>query len=128
MSKWIFVITANYQEFERRVREGKWPMFKNTAHKFHLRPGDDVLFYKGGKDGQKFLGRGKISSKLKSDGTSNSHVTISDVDIWQKPVPIRPLIPDLTFVFHKVRWGLHFQGGVVTLYEKDFDYIVSKSN
>jgi len=128
MSKWIFVTTADIEEFNRRMDEKRWPIYKHTPHKSQLRDGDDVVFYMGGNGGQKFLGKGTISSSLVHD-ERNYHVPISNVIVWKKPVAIRPMIPELRFIFRKdARWGVHLQGGVIPLYDDDYKLIISKSS
>ena len=128
VSNWIFVITSDYKEFEKRTNDKKWPIFSNTAHKKVLKVGDRILFYKGGADGQKFLGRANLASALKRLNDLNSYVMLSDIEVWKKQPSIRHMIPDLTFVVHKQMWGIHLQGGVITLFDRDYDYISSRSH
>ena len=49
------------------------------------------------------------------------------MEIWKPPLSIRPLIQDLSFIKNKVRWGLHFMGGVKQLPKSDFEMICDQS-
>ena len=127
LPNWIFVITADYKEFKRRINEKKWPIFKRTAHRHALKTGDRIIFYQGGRDGQKFLGCTTLASEVKPSTDSSYYVTLSDTEVWKNTPLIRPMIPDLTFLVRKDKWGVHLQGGVITLFDKDYKYILSKS-
>lgn len=127
MSKWIFVITSDIAEFDRRINQNRWPIYNHTPHRSDLKPGDEVVFYMGGTGGQKFLGSGTLSSRM-IQGEPEHHVEISDVKVWKKPLPIRPIIQELKFITRKdKKWGVHLQGGVLPLYDDDYKFIILKS-
>jgi hypothetical protein len=126
VSNWILVFTKKPDEFKRRIREGRWPIFKHTPHRSLLREGDKVVFYMGGIGGQKFLGTAVISSKLVPEGLDYS-VGISKISVWKDPISIRPLIQELSFILRKDKWGIHLQGGVLPIPEKDYRKITSKT-
>ncbi len=61
MACWIFVINDDDKVFEKRMSEKKWPIFIHTHNRRNLRINDNIIFYKAGKDGQKFLGTANLS-------------------------------------------------------------------
>jgi len=126
MSHWIFIINDTDKEFGRRMQKKEWPIFSYTVNRNRIRPDDDVVFYKAGVDGQLFLGTATVTSKLKKeDGKkTDSFVTLKDIQIWETPVSIRPLVSKLEFIWNKKLWGHHLQVGVRRLSEKDFQTIL----
>ena len=122
---WIFGINANPGVFERRINEKKWPIFKFTPNKKKLRKGDNIVFYKAGKDGQKFIGADGIGSKIIPENM-DYFVTLYDIQIWKKPIEVPIILNELQFIKNKSNWGMYFQGGVTSLPPKDYKMILSK--
>lgn len=127
MPNWIFAINDTQNEFEQRISDKRWPIYKFTRHRKQLRKGDNVIFYMAGSKGKKFLGEGRLASKSTPDGM-DFLVTLSDVKVWRKPVPMKMALQDLKFVTNKTNWGIHFQGGVTRLPDEDYKFILSKGN
>jgi len=126
MSNWVFVITSSNEEFDRRINQKKWPIYEQTANRKKLRVGDKVIFYKGAKMGKVFSGRAQISSPLTPED-SNYFVELSKIKIWKRHIPIKEVLMDLKFIFHKKNWGVHLQGGAIELPDDDYKTILSKT-
>ncbi len=126
MPHWIFIINDTDKEFERRMEKKEWPIFSFTANRKRINQKDKVLFYKAGIDGQKFLGTATITSKLKkeSDEKIDFFVTLEDIKLWKNGIDIHPLVSKLELVKNKEMWGRHFQGGVRSVSDKDFQTIL----
>lgn len=91
-----------------------------------LKNGDKVIFYKAGKDGQKFIGTASIGSEIVPDNL-DYYVTLYDVQVWKKPIGVPSILNEIQFIKNKSNWGLYFQGGVSHLPDADYHLIVSKS-
>lgn len=127
LSNWIFVINDTQNEFEQRISDKRWPIYKFTRYRKVLRKDDNVIFYMAGSKGKKFLGKGRLASESTPDGM-DFFVTLSDVEVWKKPVHMNTVLQDLQLVTNKTNWGLHFQGGVTSLPDGDYKFILSKGN
>jgi len=125
MSCWIFVINDTDKVFEKRIKEEQWPIFRRTQNRTRLKTNDKVIFYKAGKEGQKFLGSATIGSELKKVSIFESQLRLTSIDVWEKPVAMNEVINDLDFIKNKNSWGNHFQGGVRAITKKEFDVIES---
>ncbi len=120
-----------------RLRSSTWPLYKGTGHTNKLQPGDRCLIYIGGQgpNAQSFLGTAVVDSIavaprgwIEADGEvmtdpATNLIHFSNVEVWDLPISIRPLIERLKFVRNKKRWGLHMMGGVKQLPESDFELI-----
>lgn len=145
---WIFVVTdakigakekKGIEIFEQRISDAFWGIGERTPNRTKLKKGDNVVFYLGGKEGQKFLGMctlasayyklGKQEKKKLSHGTpffrANYGVKLIDIEVWDTPRPIHPLIEILGFVQNPNVWGTYLQGGVRAISEDDYNLIVS---
>lgn len=51
---------------------------------------------------------------------------MADVDLWEQPVPVRPLLPQLSFVEDRLMqyWGLYFRKATRKLDKKDYDTMI----
>lgn len=126
MANWIFGSKTTPEIFEKRISGKKWPIFKHTPNKMKLKNGDKVIFYKAGKDGQKFIGTASIGSEIVPDNL-DYYVTLYDVQVWKKPIGVPSILNEIQFIKNKSNWGLYFQGGVSHLPDADYHLIVSKS-
>lgn len=125
MSCWIFVINDTDKVFEKRIKEEQWPIFRRTQNRTRLKTNDKVIFYKAGKEGQKFLGSATIGSELKKAGIFDFQLRLTSIDVWKKPVAMNEVINDLDFIKNKNSWGNYFQGGVRAITKKEFNAIES---
>ena len=125
MRHWIFVIRADESVFKKRIEQKKWPIFHATKFRVFLEICDNVIFYKAGEGGQKFMG----TAVLKSQATPipdkvDYYVDMEKIDIWKNHPSIRNLIPDLGFIKNKDHWGLYVQGGVLRIEKNDYSTIL----
>lgn len=128
MTYWIFVINNTDAVFAERMDHRSWPIFNATPHRMDLKSGDCVVFYKAGRDGQKFLGTAKIASELRTErGKITGSVDLADIATWKKSPGIKEMIADLDFIFNKRMWGASLQGGVIRIPESDFLKILKRA-
>lgn len=133
---WIFVLlpfsdynSGNVQEIFRKAQTiGRWKLGEKTNHRNHLAKGDKILFYLAGEEGRKFLGIGELLSTVKNDDQkSELFVELGQVKLWKKQPRILDLIDVLSFIKNKKHYGLHLQGGIVAISEKDFKTVLNKA-
>jgi predicted RNA-binding protein len=132
---WIFV-SLPFSDFNRgdinvtmrKVQAtGKWPIGKNTVNRKQLSKGDMILFYLAGEEGKKFIGSGELLSDLTvNEKNFDSFVTLGNMKLWKNQIAITDVLNELSFIKNKKHWGLHFQGGIVRIPEKDFRLILRK--
>ncbi|MEO9276682.1 MAG: EVE domain-containing protein, partial [Nitrososphaera sp.] len=91
MANWIFGSKATPEVFEKRISGKKWPIFKHTPNKTRLKNGDKVVFYKAGKDGQKFIGTASIGSEIVPDNL-DYYVTLYNIQFWKKPIEVPSIL------------------------------------
>lgn len=125
MANWIFVMTGDHQEFKDRIKGGNWPIFSKTHHRNEIRKGDHIVFYLGGKPNKNLIGTASLSSGL-SDGDTDYFVSISNVDVWKRPLQMKELVGSLSFIKNKDNWGIYLQGGITPLPPDDYDKILSR--
>ena len=128
MNYWLFIINDDIEVFKKRIDSKTWPIFNQTGHKRELEVGDCIMFYKAGNDGQKFLGRAKIASRLKSSQDKMvSNLSIDDVNVWSECPSIREFLTKLSFIKDEHNWGAYLQGGVKRLTENDYSIITQEA-
>ena len=99
-----------------------------------MKPGDGLVIYSPKKELDK-------PSEVLREFTAIGHVGMKDVyqapdsGCWRRsvefiqdaqPAPIVPLIPELSFITNKQKWGASLRFGFLKIPEKDFDLIYSK--
>ena len=126
MNRWIFVIKDSDEEFDRRVKSKKWPIFNRTRFRKDIGIGDIILFYKAGLNGQKFLGTCKIKSELIEETAFRGYLEIEEISVLSTLVEMKDIIKELDFIKNKINWGNYFQGGVRRISEEDFSLIIKK--
>ncbi len=127
MNLWIFVIKDSDDEFLNRVKDKKWPIYNKTRNRKKLVIGDQIVFYKAGTNGQKFLGNATIKTNLKKQTTFEYLLEMHEISVWKTRVAIKQIITNLDFIINKENWGLHFQGGIIPISQKDFNTIISQN-
>lgn len=99
-----------------------------------LQPGDGFAFYSPREsypDGailQAFTAIGRVANGDVYEATMPELGTISRRDVAfldATPAPIRPLIPQLTFIRSKTHWGAAFRFGLVRVPREDFATIAT---
>jgi len=144
---WIFVVTdakigtkekKGIEIYEQRMSDAFWGLGERTRNRTRLEKGDNVVFYLGGKEGQKFLGTCSLASKSYKVGKkervkishgspffqSNYGVKLADIEVWGVQKPIQPLIERLGFIAKPEFWGTYLQGGIQAISEDDYNLIV----
>jgi len=124
---WLFVINNTLEEFRNRIEKKSWPIFKRTQNRGNLFPGDFVVFYKAGKDGQRFLGKANLNSEAEKFNSLIYAVKLKNITMWKKGVEITEIVNDLLFIGNPKLWGNYLQGGVKKITERDYNLITSKS-
>lgn len=126
MSDWIFVMAGNKNEFLERVKKETWSIYSRTTNRNRIRKGDRVLFYLAGPHRQKIIASSILNSELKKE-KEDFIVSLAEIEIWKKQVPIQSLIDLLEFIKNKTKWGVHMQGGIVSISKKDYVTITAEA-
>jgi len=126
--------------FEDRVKSGVWGFGRRAAHLKHLKTGDKVVFYVGGKGGGLLVGCGTVSSEpyaiteverkkgLCLESRDYAYlINISDVEVWSTPVPIEGVCNQLSFITNKKKPYVCLQGAVRKISEEDYRVILENS-
>lgn len=124
---WLFTIKDEDEVFEKRIKGKTWPLYNRTRLRRSILPGDKIIFYKAGSNGQKFLGKAEIKSEVKKIKLLTFSVKLKNIKIWDKEVRITKLLHDLSFIKNPNFWGVYLQGGIIRMTERDHDTIVSYS-
>ena len=127
MTNWMFTINAEEREFERRIKDKQWAIYKRTPSRRSLRENDRIVFYKAGKDGQVFLGTARLTSYARKVNVITYKVGLKNIKIWKKGAHIRKLADKLEIIKNPALWSNYIQGGVRRLSDKDYDLIKSNS-
>ena len=145
VNKWIFVVIDHrvgrwtiraMAIFQDRVKRGLWVMNPKTRNFKRLKRGDGVVFYLGGENGQKFVGKCTLASEphalmpeqmrsiVGKPSSSFTHVVdLDEIEVWDPPLSLSQLIDKLGFIKDKNTWRFHFQGTVRALPDEDYDII-----
>jgi hypothetical protein len=119
-----------------RLGNKVWPIYKNTRNKKRIMEGDRFVFYSAGtgENSQTFCAVATAASqvirRLVRDHkdwvtiTASLGVFLDRIRIFQKPIPIRPLLNSLALCKGSRKWGAYLQGGCVTISKEDYDLIV----
>jgi predicted RNA-binding protein len=115
------------------MKNNVWGLHPRTANRANFKEGDHLIFYLGGQ--KVFLGKAVVASipYIDKNGESDSwflnegtyRVDIAEIEIWEPPKPILPLVKQLSFIKNPLHWGPYLQGGVRKIAEADFNIIDS---
>lgn len=86
-----------------------------------------VLFYQAGDEGKEIVASGELISGLQSDDRQRDYVVVGDVKPFVRPIPMRKIVSDLSFVKDAKHWGIHFKGGVRKIPERDYKMILRRT-
>ena len=147
MNYWIFNVKGDkignkrlegIEIYKQRMFDAFWGIGERAHYRSALKKGDEVVFYLGGRNGQKFLGACVLASSFNKLGQQEKKklthppffkathgVKLTGTDIWDIPISIRPLMESLQFIRNKTDWGSHLQGSIIPVSEEDFDTIIS---
>ena len=144
MAKYIFVLVGTQYGLEsarsilrQRAARGTWPLHGRTSNQARLQRGDEVLFYAAGKgdpDRGHIIATGRLASGRVLASTTEAtprswvglrqapqyEVRLEEVSLLQKPVDLRVLVHQLSFVANKDRWGTALQGGIRSIPDRDY--------
>ena len=119
------------------MHKSVWGLHPRTANRANFHKGDFLIFYLGGKH-QSFLGTAVTTSVAYLDKKKSSQslflnpgtysVDLKNIDVWERPKPIRPLLKQLTFIKNIEHWGPYLQGGVRKISEFDYKVIIESEN
>lgn len=148
MGYWVFTVAnQDYGEsfvrgidiFHRLMIEREWGFGNRTPNRRSVRAGDFIVFYiAAGSKGfsYSFMGKARIAndpSRADAFGPvligainirdSPIRVPLKDVVVWDRGVPIHPLLSRLEFIKREENWGRYLQGGVRKFTKKDYDEI-----
>lgn len=136
-------MTFSIEVIADRLRKGWWPLGELTRYRRRLQPGDKAIFYAAGSQRlYSFTGCATIASesstvdrRYKSNllrdydalQGMNFGVILDDIEIFARPVPVKPLLSELTFTKPIPKWGSFFRGGVIRITRGDYNLIRSLS-
>jgi len=126
--------------FDDRIKNGFWGLGRRAAHLKHLKIGDKVVFYVGGRDGGLLVGCGTISSEpypisdterkkglcLQSENYAYI-INISDVEVWSNPIPLKNICSKLSVIADKEKPYIYLQGAVRKISQEDYRTIYNAS-
>jgi predicted type IV restriction endonuclease len=108
-----------------------WGIGAKTPNRNALAAGDRVLTYVGAPE-YEFVGNGELATPAHDwspaeaasyPGTFESGVTFAEAQIWEHPVPMKSILPELTL--KESNPGAHFFSGVVRLRQEDYETVVA---
>lgn len=121
----------------RRLDAGMWGLYKNTPHKKHIKPGDELIIYLAGiKGGMRFIAAataGEINFKVRKyevDGDALTNVPtavleVQDIRVFSRDVAIHDIKERLGFIPKGTnRWGCVLQRGAKQLTTEDASLII----
>ena len=123
----MFTINDTDKAFVERIDKKAWPIYHRTPNKNNIKVGDQVVFYKAGNEGQKFIGSAEISSELKKINNLTYSIGLTNTKVWKKTVSIHDLLEKLTFIGNSQLWSTYMQGGVKRISDSDYALLVAKS-
>jgi hypothetical protein len=125
---WIAVVPRDH--VEAAVAQGFVQLnYGKAAPLSRMQPGDGLAFYSpresfpDGAPLQAFTAIGRVG-----DGPIFEVPPVEPTPVFRRgaawldatPVPIKPLLPELTFIRNKAHWGAAFRFGVVRVPREDF--------
>jgi len=124
-----------------RLKELRWPLYKRTFFRKHLKSNDICLFYiAGNKDFKHHIiakaivknltdSRGElVDDENLLSGIPYSEVFFKDVTYLDKPFNIKENLDLLSFIpSNKNKWGTAFQGGVKKISYADYQVIIGNN-
>jgi predicted RNA-binding protein len=123
---------SGYDIFLKRMEQKRWGLGERTANRKRVKPGDRVIFYRGGEDGKAFIGSAEIisdASELEEDSianvdTSYYSVKLDNINIFPEPKSIYDFVDKLEFIQNPDNWGAYLQGGTRRISESDYKLIL----
>jgi len=143
MSYWIYVTNSNNWGVTQKTNIlGVSARYKNALSR--VKKGDKCLVYvkgeviAGDRIEPKLVAQYEIASTVFEDSkklfnappniadeTFNFRIRLKPVEIWEKPIEFKPLVPKLAFIKNKKNWALHIRGrAIVEIPEDDYHLIL----
>jgi len=143
---WVLVVTDQKVKdrvleaidlFNNRMRHKFWSFSKKNPRLKRVTKGDKVAFFRGGEDGNVFVGTAKLASDpsppsrelkryvIDMPETMMKKVRLEEIHLFDKPRPVSDLVDKLSFIKKKERWQAYFQGGLVQISEQDYNTIAA---
>jgi len=150
MNYWIFTVkdarigTEKKQKgieiYTQRMSDAFWGLREKISNRDYIEKGDFVVFYLAGGQGHKFLGTCTLASNYYELGReekkmlchapffqSDHGVKLAEIEVWDEPVSIFPLIKSLSFIEDPKVWGTYLQGSIHRISESDYSVIVGSA-
>jgi len=119
-----------------------WYLTPSAPYRNRFAVGDRIVFYLGGPiGGRAFVGHGLCGDAIQSLNESDEEfleelglpffgwrLPLSEVTPWGQSVPIKELIPELTFIKDKKNYGLHLRLGIVSISTDDYQHILDAAH
>lgn len=117
-----------------------WALWTRTQNSLHIKQGSEVAIYLAGSGPytQHFVGKAKVAEvrpwsrtdeqhyPLVLDGTPARLLLLEDIEVFDLPVSIKPLLPYLRFLPpNRAKWGVAFMGGMRSVSRRDFRLLTS---
>ncbi|MGQ9719119.1 MAG: EVE domain-containing protein [Nitrososphaerales archaeon] len=149
LNYWIFVVIDHKMNnrvikamhvLEDRVQGGFWSLNRRTGNFNRIKEGDRVIFYIGGREGKRFVGRCTLASEphpMDSEQRKRvmgypsalfTHaVNLENIKLWMEPLPVSDLAEELVFIKKKDLWKVYFRRSIIPIPEKDYNEIISRA-
>ncbi|ACA60018.1 EVE domain-containing protein [Candidatus Desulforudis audaxviator] len=132
---------SSYEIWKVLTEKLVWYTTASAPYRNRIKGGDRIVFYLGGRPGGgSFVAQGLCSGPVApvtaEDGAFlaemgitrfSSRIPLLLVIYWLDEVPLKPLVPALTFIRDKKHYGLYLRQGIVPIGQEDFDLIVTQS-
>ncbi|MEA1981853.1 MAG: endonuclease NucS [candidate division Zixibacteria bacterium] len=150
MKYWLFTVTrkkdgsdkiAADEIFKIRMQDKFWGVGEKTPNRKNLEKDDVVIFYVGIPSmvlsGEAVLASESFKLDIEQKNkychkqsylTTDYGVFLEKIQIWSKPIEIKPIIENLNFIDNKEFWFAYLQGGIRQISEKDYNIITGKYN
>lgn len=125
-----------YEIAKSRIEKRYWPINKNTRNRKSIKSGDVCMFYISGRNenSQTIIGEavvGEVLDIVVDECVNNeiepsysiyiSSIKLSSIITLKDPMPIRPLLNNLSFISKNIeKWGSSFQGGCRRISKEDY--------
>ena len=115
-----------------------WDIGNTTPNRSVIQKGDKALLYISGKNAQIFVGEIELNSEVYAPTeklrrkyftlplvmSSEYWVDVAKFSFWDDPIPIRKVLPKLSFVKNKNNFGVYLLGGVTHIPENDYNQVL----
>lgn len=128
-----------YDLVKQRLRDKRWPLFRNTRLRTQLGPGSRLLFYVGGKKSMRWhvvasgsvkrieewsFNRGPVDPVEYATDLPSEVAHLENVQFASSPKCLKDLLPSLDLAPPNLKyWGVVLQGGCTGLSEADWNLL-----